>query len=143
MAKDGNDEDIELAENLAEPADALASGSVVGTVNGLIWSDNSGFDVVSVEMRDVSVAVPIDSDVWRGAAFVELNFSETLLADAPRVQDLEATGGIGAVEAVSDHFAMPLSGPPPGPATGTLPPWWHKHAPGGITPGEAPNPTEA
>lgn len=143
MANGGNDEDIELAEDLAEPADALASGSAVGTVKGLIWSDSSGLDVVSVAIQDVSVAVPVESDAWRGAAVVELNFSEALLADAPRIQDLEATGGIGAIGIVSDHFAVPLSGPPPGPSTGSLPPWWHKPTPPGTTPGDDPTPTKA
>lgn len=31
-----------------------------------------------------------------------------------------------AVEIVANHFSMPLAGPPPGPSTGKLPPWWHK-----------------
>ena len=126
MAKNGNDDNTELAEDLAEPPDAIASGSIVGTVNGLIWSDNSGFDVISVKMRDVHVAVPIESNAWRGLTVVKLNFSGNMLADAPRVQDLEATGGIGAVALVSNHFSTPLAGPPPGPGTGKLPPWWHK-----------------
>ncbi len=52
--------------------------------------------------------------------------SGSVVGDAPRVQDLEASGGIRAVEIVANHFSMPLAGPPPGPSTGKLPPWWHK-----------------
>jgi hypothetical protein len=135
MADNGND-DIELAEDLAEPPDALAGGSRVGTVNGLIWCDHSGFDVVSVYTHNVHVAVPIESNAWRGVTAVELNFSGKMLASAPRVRDLEATGGIGAVEIVANHFSMPLNGPPPGPTTSPLPPWWHEQ-------GDDPTPTRA
>jgi hypothetical protein len=142
MANNGDD-DVELAEDLAEPPDAIASGSSVGRVYGLLWSDNSGFDVVSVRVQNVQVAVPIESNAWRGVTAVELNFSGNMLAGAPRVQDLEATGGVGAVGIVSNYFSMPLSGPPPGPTTGPLPPWWHKQAPGGTEQGGDPTPTEA
>ena len=121
MAHSGRDDDLGLAEDLAEPPDAVASGSVVGKVNGLIWRDISGVDVVSVAVQDEHVAVPVETDSWRDVRVVELNISLATLIDAPRVQDLEATGGMQAVELVSDHFSMPLSGPPPGPSTGTLP----------------------
>lgn len=139
MADSGKDDDIELAEDLAEPPDALASGSVVGKVLGLIWCDISGFDVVSVTVQDENIAVPVESDTWRDVRAVELKFGSATLADAPRVQDLEATGGVGAVELVSDHFSMPLSGPPPGPPTTPLPPWWPTNA-GGVKPGDDPTP---
>lgn len=142
MASNEND-NIELTEDMGEPPDALASGSIVGTVNGLIWSDDSGFDVVSVEMQGNHVAVPIETNAWRDATVVELNFSGNMLAGAPRIQDLEAAGGTRAVELVSNHFSMPLAGPPPGPTTGPLPPWWHKETPGGTKQGDDPTPTKA
>lgn len=120
----GKDEGFGLAESLTEPAKAVASGSTVGRVEGLIWSDASGMDVVSVVVRGSRIAVPIASDAWRGVDVVDLKVSLSKLHDAPLIQHLEATGGSGAVELVANHFALPLSGPPPGPSTGTLPPWW-------------------
>jgi len=120
----GQDDDFGLVESLAEPAKAIASGSTVGRVEGLIWSDASGMDVVSVEIHGSRVAVPIASDTWRGVDEVDLKMSLAKLHGAPRVKHLEATGGSGAVEMLADHFAITLYGPPPGPSTGTLPPWW-------------------
>jgi hypothetical protein len=140
MADSGKDDDLELAEGLTEPPDAMASGSIVGTVRGLIWSDSSGVDVVSVAVQDAHVAVPVESDTWRDVNVVELKISLAMLTDAPRVQDLEATGGTRAVELVSDHFSMPLSGPPPGPTSVPLPPWWHKEKAHGVERGDDPTP---
>ena len=125
MANDEENDKPGLAEDLAEPLDAALGGSIVGAVQGLIWSDSSGIDIVSVSVRDVAVAVPVESDAWRDVHVVELNISPAELTDAPQVQDLEASGGAGAVRAVADYYSMPLSGPPPGPPTGPLPPWWH------------------
>jgi len=132
----------ELAENLAQPTAAALDGSVVGVVQGLIWSDASGFDVLSVDVRDVHVAVPVESDTWRDADVVELAVSAADLTYAPAVQELETAGGIRAVELVADHFSMPLAGPPPGPPTGPLPPWWHKD-PQGVKPDDDPAPPRA
>jgi hypothetical protein len=140
MADSGRDDDLGLAEDLAEPPDAVASGSVVGKVVGLIWCDISGVDVVSVAVQDEHIAVPVESDSWRDVHVVELKTSAATLTDAPRVQDLKATGGMRAVELVSNHFSMPLSGPPPGPSTGPLPPWWPTKEPGGVQQGDDPTP---
>jgi hypothetical protein len=138
MADSGKDDEPKLAEGLAKPPDAVVSGSVVGTVQGLIWSDISGIDVVSVAVQHAHVAVPIESDRWRGVDVVDLKVSPAMLTDAPRVQDLEASGGIRAVEIVANHFSMPLAGPPPGPSTGKLPPWWHKEKAHGLEQGDDP-----
>ena len=137
---EGDNDDLGLAEDLAEPPDAIANGSVVGKVDGLIWCDISGVDVVSVAVQDEHVAVPVESDSWRDVHFVELKFNPAKLIGAPRVQDLEATGGMRAVELVSNHFSMPLSGPPPGPPTGGLPPWWPPKTVGDVEQGDDPTP---
>ena len=125
MADSRKDDDPKLAEDLDEPPEAVASGLIVGTIQGLIWSDISGVDVVSVAVHDAHVAVPIESNTWRGVDVVELKVSPAMLTDAPRVQDLEATGGVRAVELVSNHFSVSLFGPPPGPTNVPLPPWWY------------------
>ena len=140
MAHSDRYDSLGLAEDLAEPPDAVASGSVVGKVNGLIWRDVSGVDVVSVAVQDEHIAVPVETDSWRDVQVVELNVSLATLFDAPRVRDLAATGGLQAVELVSDHFAMPLSGPPPGPSTGTLPPWWPRKKKDGVAQDDDPTP---
>jgi hypothetical protein len=143
MVVSGEGDDSELAENLTEPTAAIAGGATVGQIAGLIWSDATGVDVVSVEVSGTHVAVPVDSGTWRYVQSVELNISPSEVYYAPRVQDLEATGGVSAVEAVSNHFSMPLSGPPPGPPTGPLPPWWEKgdkETAGGAGQGDDPNP---
>ena len=132
-------EGFELAE-LIEPMDAIASGTTVGKVEGLIWSDMSGLDIVSVIVHGSHVAVPVEGDTWRDAPVVDLKISQGMLSEAPEVRDLEATGGVNAVELVSRHFSMPLSGPPPGPTPGRLPPWWHKGTPGDPEPGDDPTP---
>jgi hypothetical protein len=142
MTVSGEDDELELAENLAEPAEAIASGTIVGQVEGLIWSDVTGIDVVCVVVpgANVAVAVPIDSGTWRYAHVVDLKMSPAEVHSAPRVQALGASGGAAAVGMVSHHFSMPLAGPPPGPGTGTLPPWWDKGTAGGITQGDGPAP---
>ena len=99
-----------FAENLADPPAAVADGADVGQVEGLIWSDATGVDIVSVEVRGDRVAVPIYGDIWRSEPTVEFDISADEIYGAPRVQDLEVSGGIAAVEAVSQYFSMPLSG---------------------------------
>lgn len=140
MALSGEGEDSWLAENLADPPAAVADGADVGQVEGLIWSDATGVDIVSVEVRGDRVAVPIYGDIWRSEPTVEFDISADEIYGAPRVQDLEVSGGIAAVEAVSQYFSMPLSGPPPGPSTGPLPPWWDKPKSEGSNPNDGPAP---
>lgn len=140
MAVGGEDEEIGLAENLADPPVAMASGADVGQVEGLIWSDATGVNIVSVEVRGDRVAVPVEGESWRHARIVHFDLSAAELHGAPRVQDLEAGGGTAAVEAVSRYFSMPLDGPPPGPSTGPLPPWWDKPKSEGSKPDDGPAP---
>ena len=83
MADSRKDDDPKLAEDLDEPPEAVASGLIVGTIQGLIWSDISGVDVVSVAVHDAHVAVPIESNTWRGVDVVELKVSPAMLTDAP------------------------------------------------------------
>lgn len=140
MSVSGEGEDFGLAENLADPPAAVANGADVGQVEGLIWSDVTGVDIVSVEVHGDHVAVPIEGDTWRYVEIVHFDVSADEIYGAPRVQDLEASGGIAAVESVSQHFSMPLNGPPPGPATGPLPPWWDKPKSEGSNPSDGPSP---
>lgn len=79
MADSGKDDEPMLAEGLAKPPDAVVSGSVVGAVQGLIWSDISGIDVMSVSVQHAHVAVPVESDTWRGVDVVELKVSPATL----------------------------------------------------------------
>jgi hypothetical protein len=140
MTVSGEDDGLELAENLPEPAAAIASGTTVGQVEGLIWSDATGIDVVCVEIAGAYVAVPIETDTWRDVHVVDLNMSPAAVNGAPRVEDLEASGGMAAVEMVSYHFSMSLSGPPPGPSPSPLPPWWDKGTTETVTQGDGPTP---
>jgi hypothetical protein len=140
MTVSGEGEDFGLAENLADPPAAVAGGADVGQVEGLIWSDATGVDVVSVEVGGDHVAVPVEGDTWRNAQIVYFDMTANEIYSAPRVQDLEASGGTAAVEAVSQYFSMPLDGPPPGPTTGPLPPWWDKPKTEGTNQDDGPSP---
>lgn len=136
----GEGGDFELAENLANPPAAVANGADVGQVQGLIWSDATGMDIVCVAVRGDHVAVPIEGDTWRFAEIVHFGMTVDEIYSAPRLQDLEASGGLGAVEAVSQYFSTPLNGPPPGPSTGPLPPWWNKPKTESTKPNDGPTP---
>jgi hypothetical protein len=77
----------ELAVSLPEPPDAAVGSSVVGIVRGLVWSDASGLDVVSVTFQGVDIAVPVDRDAWRDTEVVQLRHSLTALGRAPRIHE--------------------------------------------------------
>jgi hypothetical protein len=140
MGASGDGEESELAENLAETPTAVAEGTEVGHVEGLIWSDATGVDVLSIMIRSGPVAVPVRGESWRHVGIVDLNMNTDEVFSAPRLRDLAARGGITAVEVVSSHFSLPLAGPPPGPWTGPLPPWWDDPKTGVIEPGDGPKP---
>ena len=140
MGASGEGDDSELAENLAEAPTAVAEGTEVGHVKGLIWSDATGVDVVSIMVHGAQVAVPVTGESWRRVGIVDLNMNPEEVFSAPRLRDLAARGGITAIEVVSSHFSMPLAGPPPGPRTGPLPPWWDDPKTGLIEPGDGPKP---
>ena len=96
----------------------------VGEVTGHLWTDASGFDVVSVGVEDDEVALPIRLHHRSGRGGVTVPFSTEDVRQAPRTEDLAAVGGEEAVRLIEEYYGVALSGPPPGPGTTRLPPWW-------------------
>jgi hypothetical protein len=70
---------------------------------------------------------------------VRVDFSAGEVRAAPTLGDLVAGGGAEAIRMISEHYDVSLSGPPRGPLTTKLPPWWNPSEP--ADPGE-PKPGE-
>jgi hypothetical protein len=136
------DERDDLEEVLAEPTTGEqfveSDGIVIGNVAGLVWSDYSGLDIVGVQMNDAQIAVPVPRDSWRGMKYVEIELDPKKLTAAPTLGELKKKHGAFAIRAVSDFYSVELSGPPPGPGTGQLPPWWYGDTATGSYGGPAP-----
>ena len=117
--------EVTLAEPATEDTSATFEGGVIGHVDGLVWEDTTGVDIICVTIDVGQVAVPVGHDEWRGGGVVELDYNETQVGYAPlldRLQHLEPTA---AIEVVADHYSLNLAGPPPGPDPQPLPPWWN------------------
>jgi hypothetical protein len=125
---DSHPGDVPIAEPYEQSVDLVVQGEVVGEVDGLVWSDASGVEVVSITFEDSQIAVPCEPGEWRGQDRLDLAIDRSLLEDAPRLSDLRDVGGSRAIELVGDHFSVNLAGPPPGPNPGPLPPWWDKES---------------
>jgi hypothetical protein len=96
----------------------------VGRVSSVLWRDASGFYIVAVGEHEFAVAVPVKASEWAGKIVVAHTAEQVLRG--PLLQQLAARGGEEAIKLVSRHYNIPLSGPPPGPGTQKLPPWWGK-----------------
>ena len=114
------------ADEVTEDTEVVARGGVAGEVNGLVWHDDAGVDVISVTVHDKQIAIPVPPDEWRTNPVIVVSQSIDELDDAPSMQQLEAGGGTEAIRLVSTHFEVRLAGPPPGPSPTPLPPWWKK-----------------
>jgi hypothetical protein len=100
----------------------------VGRVSSVLWRDASGFHVVTVGEHESAVAVPVKASEWVGKIVVA--YTAEQVRGGPLLQQLAAHGGEEAIKLVSRHYNVPLSGPPPGPGTQKLPPWWEKRPEG-------------
>jgi hypothetical protein len=116
--------EVAVARTVTEETAALIHGDVVGEVDGLVWEDASGFDIVCVTILGHQIAVPVEHGGWREGRAVELDIDMEQVAGAPQLRELQAMGGSTAVDRVGEHFSMNLTGPPPGPDPQPLPPWW-------------------
>jgi hypothetical protein len=123
METDGSEE-IAFVEAVSEETAAVIDGDVVGEVDGLIWEDASGVDIVCITIGTSQVAAPVNHGEWRTGGWVVLGFDAETLEEAPQLTRLIASGGANAVEEVATHFSLGLTGPPPGPDPQPLPPWW-------------------
>ncbi len=124
MGEDATPE-AHVAEVAGVDVAALVNGEFVGDVDGLVWEDASGCDIVSITFRGDHVVVPVNHGEWR-TSHVVLDFDIEQVALAPRLLDLQAGGGDGAVGLVGTYFDLNLTGPPPGPDPQPLPPWWRR-----------------
>lgn len=115
---------IPVAETVHEDTAATLDGAVIGEVDGLLWHDASGVDIVSVTIDVGQIAVPVDHNEWRGGGAVELAYDEIRLEGAPLLDHLTKLSADQAIEEIGDHYALNLGGPPPGPDPQPLPPWW-------------------
>jgi hypothetical protein len=133
-------ESFDPAEDLAEPSDeasyATIGSKVVGPIDGLLWRDASGFDVIAVHVEGADVAVPVERERWRLHHAIEIDVGWGAVISAPRVSELKELGGEAAVNLIGEHYDLALNGPPPGPGTTPLPPWWPR------VPGDAEEPAD-
>jgi hypothetical protein len=119
------------------PEVVTADDEVVGAVSGTLWQDGSGFAIVAVEQGGTEVAIPMRlGQFGLPGNQVRVDFSAGEVRSAPTVGDLMAGGGAEAVRLVAEHFDLGLTGPPPGPLTNKLPPWWGTPEPTPTDPGE-------
>jgi hypothetical protein len=95
--------------------------------------DASGFDVVAVSVEDDEVVLPVRLHQGSGRGDVTVPFSTEDVRQAPRIDDLAAVGGKEAVRLIEEYYGVALSGPPPGPGTTRLPPWWRQGTDWGST----------
>ena len=116
--------DIPVAESPEAEASATIDGIVIGEVDGLLWEDATGVDIVSVTIGIGQVAVPVDRGEWRTGGHVELGFDEGQVERAPLLDRLRLQSPRQTIEEVGDHYSIDLGGPPPGPDPQPLPPWW-------------------
>jgi hypothetical protein len=116
--------DVPIAESVSDDTTATIGGSVIGEVDGLLWEDASGLDIVCVTIDVGQVAVPVEHEEWRGGGLVELAYDEIQVMDAPLLGQLQHLSASDAIEQVAEHYSVSLGGPPPGPDPQPLPPWW-------------------
>jgi hypothetical protein len=104
-----------------ENCEVISSEDVsIGQVSGVVWEDAAGFQVVAVG----EVVIPVKAEEPREKVVVE--YSTAQVQSGPLLNELAEYGGEAAVEMISEHYNVPLSGPPPGPSPQPLPPWWKK-----------------
>jgi hypothetical protein len=116
--------EVPLAEPAQEGTSATYEGDVVGTIDGLVWEDTTGVDIVCVTIDVGQVVVPVVHDEWRSGGIVELGFDQAQVEYAPSLDRLQHLAPMDAIDVVADHYALDLGGPPPGPDPQPLPPWW-------------------
>jgi hypothetical protein len=110
------------------PEIVTTDDEVVGTVGEMLWQDAGGFDVVTVAGAGPEVVIPLAHGQAQMSDPVSVRFTAAEVRDAPSVGELMARGGDAAVRLVADHYDLNLTGPPPGPVTSKLPPWWTRTA---------------
>lgn len=124
MASDESRE-VPVAESAAEDTSATVEGNVIGEVDGLLWEDSSGVDIVCITIDVGQVAVPVDHGEWRGGGNVELGYDEVRIKRAPLLGHLQDLSPRDVIEEIGQHYSVDLGGPPPGPDPQPLPPWWN------------------
>jgi len=121
--------EIELAQAAPEDTSASFEGDVVGTIEGLVWHDVLGVDIVSVRTVVGPVVVPVAQDEWRGGGIVAITYDEGQVRRGPLLGELQQLTPSEGVELVSDHYSLNLGGPPPGTDPSPVPPWWDPENP--------------
>lgn len=122
---DHSSEGVPIAQPSENNVDLVVHGEVVGGVDGLVWADATGLEVISVTIAGNQIAVPFVPAEWRNHSQLEITVEPDVLYNAPRLRDLQDAGGSRAIDMVGDHYSINLVGPPPGPNPGPLPPWWN------------------
>ena len=118
--------EVPIAESVEDETSATVDGLIVGEVDGLVWHDISGVDIVSVTTEEGQVAVPVVQDQWRGGGVVELAYDETLVTHGPYLFELSQLSADAVIGEIREHYSVDLGGPPPGPDPQPLPPWWDR-----------------
>ena len=116
--------EVPVAEAAAEDVSAMVGDMVIGEVDGLVWEDTSGVDIVSIRIHGDQVAVPVDHAEWRGGGVVAIEFDMDQVMRAPALDLLRQLRPSEVIERVAEHYSVNLGGPPPGPDPQPLPPWW-------------------
>jgi hypothetical protein len=117
--------DVPVAESATDEVSATVDGDVIGDIDGLLWEDASGVDIVSITIEVGQVAVPVDHGEWRGGGNIELAYDEAQVLRAPLLHHLQHLSSDDAIEQIAEHYSVDLGGPPPGPDPQPLPPWWN------------------
>lgn len=116
--------EISVAVSPADETAAAIDGAIVGELDGLLWEDSTGVDIVSVTIEWGQVAVPVEHGDWLNGGVVELGCDEEQLRDAPLLNHLQHLSASATIEQIAEHYSLNLGGPPPGPDPQPLPPWW-------------------
>lgn len=121
---DHESREVPVAEAATEETSAMVGGMVIGEVDGLLWEDTSGVDIVSITIRGEQLAVPVDRGEWREGGVLTLEFAMEQVMQAPALDFLSQLRSSEVIERVAEHFSVSLGGPPPGPDPQLVPPWW-------------------
>jgi hypothetical protein len=117
-----------MSEEAKEPRPKIvtADNKTIGSAGETLWHDARGFDIVTVHGAGADVVIPLIHGQVDIGGRLPVTFSADEVRQAPTVAELAARGGAAAIRLVADHYDVSLAGPPPGPGTTKLPPWWTK-----------------
>jgi hypothetical protein len=105
-----------------------AEGKPVGVVRSVLWKDDTGNHVIGVAGRGREFVMPVKPRLVRSE--IRTRYSSETIRTGLTVEQFKrvvrSKGTDAAAEVLGDHYEVNLSGPPPGPPTTPVPPWWKR-----------------